>query len=334
MAEIELKSHSFRKKREDSWKALEKLLYQIEKRGMKSLDHKEITDLPVLYRSTLSSLSVARSTSLDQNLVAYLESLCARAYYIIYGSQTRLSKRISAFFRYDWPEAAKTMWRETVASGLIMLLGAIVGYVLVMNNADWFYSFVPGSLMDDRTPMASTDTLRDTLYDGEFSENLMTFATFLFGHNSRVAIFAFALGFAFCIPTAFLILYNGCVLGAFFALFAGRGLGFELGGWLIIHGATEIFAIVLAGAAGFHIGKAMAFPGRRSRRDAAAEAGRQAGTLMAGVIIMLFIAGLLEGFARQLITHDILRYVIGITTFALWCIYFYRPRAPRPEAEF
>ena len=51
-----------------------------------------------------------------------------------------------------------------------------------------------------------------------------------------------------------LILINGCMLGALFALFAAKGLGFELGGWLLIHGTTELFAIVLAGAAGFRIG--------------------------------------------------------------------------------
>ena len=37
----------------------------------------------------------------------------------------------------------------------------------------------------------------------------------------------------------------------------------ELGGWLIIHGSTEIFAIVLAGAAGFRIGWSVVFPGER-----------------------------------------------------------------------
>jgi len=330
MQNLQLKSHRFRKERETSWKELETLLNQIERGSIKNLTKDQITKLPVLYRSTLSSLSVARSTSLDQNVIGYLESLSARAYYIIYGTQVSLGKRLANFFKTDWPKAAKLMWRETFASFLIMLLGAIVAYVLVNSNPDWYYAFVPEGLAGDRGPTASTDALRQTLYDGGGDDDsLAAFATFLFSHNSRVAIFAFALGFAFCIPTAILMLYNGCVLGAFVALFAGRGLGFEVGGWLIIHGATEIFAIVLAGAAGFHIGKAMAFPGRKSRRTAAAEAGQQAGILMAGVIIMLFCAGILEGFGRQLITSDLLRYFIGVLTLSLWCLYFYLPRRPQ-----
>ena len=76
-----------------------------------------------------------------------------------------------------------------------------------------------------------------------------------------------------------------------------HGLGVALGGWLFIHGVTELFAITLAGAAGFRIGWALAFPGEQSRIDALTR--RRAGiaaTVMVGVVVMLVVAGLLEGF--------------------------------------
>lgn len=334
MNNLRLKSQRFRHEREEGWKQLEALLLQIEKKGIRTLTTEQISDLPNLYRSTLSSLSAARATSLDQNVVAYLESLSARAYYILYGTQVNLWRRLARFFSFDWAKSAKDLRSETLASALIMLLGAIIGYVLVQSNPEWYFSFIPESLAGDRSPASSTEDLRSTLYhDGE-SDGLGTFATFLFSHNSRVAIFAFALGFAFCIPTALLMLYNGCILGAFVALFKSRDLGFEVSGWLIIHGATEIFAIVLAGAAGMHIGRSMAFPGEQSRLDAAAAAGQRAATLMAGVIVMLFCAGLLEGFGRQLITNDLIRYAVGFVTFALWCLYFYGPKRARDEEIF
>jgi len=47
---------------------------------------------------------------------------------------------------------------------------------------------------------------------------------------------------------------------------------------------------------------------------------------MVGVIIMLFFAGLLEGFGRQLINSDTIRYGIGTTWLIFWCLYFYWPR--------
>jgi uncharacterized membrane protein SpoIIM required for sporulation len=173
---------------------------------------------------------------------------------------------------------------------------------------------------------ASTAHLRSTLYDGDKDDMLGVFATFLFTHNAQVAIGCFALGFAFGVPTSLLIIMNGAGMGAFFALFASRGLGAELGGWLAIHGTTEIFAIVLAGAAGLRIGWAVVFPGESSRLAAATEAGRTAAIVMAGVVLMLFAAGLLEGYGRQLITSDTLRYLIGAGMLILWLVYFYGPR--------
>ena len=144
-----------------------------------------------------------------------------------------------------------------------------------------------------------------------------------------MAVAAFALGFAFCAPTVLLLLYNGATLGAFVSLFASRGLGFELGGWLLIHGVTELFAIILAGAAGLRIGWSAAFPGARSRLAAIAEAGRTAGVAMGGVVVMLFLAGLLEGFGRQLITNDLARYGVAAATGAMWLTYFYGQRRER-----
>jgi fructose-1-phosphate kinase PfkB-like protein len=47
---------------------------------------------------------------------------------------------------------------------------------------------------------------------------------------------------------------------------------------------------------------------------------------MAGVVCMLAVAGLLEGFARQLIDNTALRYAIAFGAAALWGFYFYRPR--------
>jgi uncharacterized membrane protein SpoIIM required for sporulation len=99
---------------------------------------------------------------------------------------------------------------------------------------------------------------------------------------------------------------------------------------MMIHGVTELFAVTLAGAAGFSIGWAVAFPGERTRIDAAADAGRRGATVMAGVVVMLFVAGLLEGFARQLIQVDAVRLGIATATAVVWGLYLYLPRRGAP----
>lgn len=327
--DIRLKSQRFRQEREADWKRLEKLMDRAEKGSARKLSDADILAIPVLYRSTLSALSVARETSLDRALIGYLETLCARAYFFVYGSRSTLSGRLKSFFQKDWPAAVQATWKETCVSGLLMLGGAVAAAVLVGQEPDWFYAFVPGELAGGRDPAASTETLRATLAGEDSSGGLSAFATFLFTHNAQVALLAFALGFALCIPTGLLVLYNGATLGAFVTLFASRGLGVEVGGWLLIHGVTELFAVILAGAAGLKIGWAVAFPGDRDRLDAAAEAGRTAATVMGGVVVMLFVAGLLEGFGRQLIESTPIRYGVAATTALIWGLYFYGPRRSR-----
>ena len=326
MAELQLKSYRFRAEREDDWKRLERLLTKVGKGSAKALSDEELLVLPVLYRQALSSLSVARATSLDQSLVDYLESLSTRAYFLVYGTRSSLFDRLGGFFAREWPDAAKALWRETLVSFVLTLAGVLAAFYLTLHDPDWFSAFVPGGLAQGRGPEASVEAMRATLYDHGDKSGLSVFAASLFTHNSGVAIFAFALGFAFCLPTAMLMTYNGATLGAFLAVFTMRGLGFQAGGWLIIHGVTEISAVILAGAAGCKIGWTLAFPGDLSRPAAMAQAGRQSATLMAGVVVMLFCAGILEGVGRQLILNDLVRYGVGLTTLVAWPAYLYLPR--------
>lgn len=332
MSELQLKSQRFRREREADWRRLEAIVDKAEKRSASALSDDEILAMPVLYRSALSSLSVARATSLDQGLIGYLESLAARAYFFVYGARSTPQEQLAAFFGRDWPTGVRGLWRETLIALAITALGAAVAWWLVGTDSDWFFGFVDAGLADGRDPTASRETLRATLYHDEGAEGLSAFSTWLFTHNAGVALLAFALGFAFGAPTIVLLLMNGAMLGAMLHVFFEKGLGFEFGGWLLIHGVTELFAIVLAGAAGMKIGWAVAFPGHDSRLEALSRAGRTTGAAMVGVVLMLLLAGLLEGFGRQLIGSDVVRYAIAAATALLWGLYFYGPRLTRIPA--
>lgn len=320
---------SFRSEREADWQTFEALLDRVEKRSPKRLLEEELLSLPLLYRATLSSLSVARATSLDKGLIAYLEALSLRGYFYLYGQRRGLVERIRGFFLADWPAAVRALGTETLVSLALLIVGAVAGYALVASDKSWFDAILPSQLASGRGPDAPAALLRHMLYDGGGGRFLSGFAAYLFTHNVQVAIVAFALGFAFGVPTVLMILTNGCLLGALLQVYVAKGLGFELTGWLAIHGTTELFAIALAGAAGMRIGTRIAFPGELTRIAAAAQAGRTAATAMIGVAIMLLVAGLLEGIGRQTITSDIIRYAIGGTMLMLWIGYFYLFRAVR-----
>jgi uncharacterized membrane protein SpoIIM required for sporulation len=312
----------FRAEREADWARLEALLDTVEKKSARRLSSADLIELPRLYRATLSALSIARETSLDASMIAYLESLSTRAYFILYGCREPLWRQIAGFFAGGWSAAVRGIWPELLLITALFVGSGVAGYLLVIGDPGWFNAIVPGELAGGRDMQASVATLRESLYGKSDSSGLEVFATYLFTHNAQIAIMAFALGFAFGIPTFFLIAQNGIMLGAFYAVFASKGLAYGFTGWLMIHGTTELSAIVLAGAAGLHIGRAVAFPGARSRLAAAGAAGRRGALVMIGVVLMLLVAGLLEGFARQLVTADGARYAIALVMFALWVGYF------------
>ncbi|WP_300973363.1 stage II sporulation protein M [Sphingomonas sp. LHG3406-1] len=321
----------FRLEHADDWAKLESLVERLEKKSLRSLSDDDLLDLPRLYRTTLSSLSVARDTSLDRSLLAYLEQLSTRAYFQLYGVQTSPGRQVLRFFATGWPSAVRALWRELSFCAALMTLSAVAAYFLVLSDPEWFYGIVPGGLADGRDPSASADFLRRTLYDGADGP-LALFATFLFTHNAQIAIFSFALGFALAVPTVLLIGYNGLMLGAIVAVFASKGLGPNLAAWLMIHGTTELLAICIAGASGMRIGLALAFPGTATRMDAMVAAGRVAATAMLGTVVMLGVAGILEGIGRQTITDDGLRMLIGGTALAGWLVYFFWPRRGSGQA--
>lgn len=321
----------FRAEREADWIAFDLLLAKLEKKGARALTSDELLQLPLLYRATLSSLSIARATSLDKALLDHLEALSIRGYFLVYGVRESRLNRLRRFFLYDWPAAVRSVWKETIVIALIIILGALTSYSLVANNPEWYFNFVPEEMSGGRDPRATAEYLQSTLGHGkeaneDAESGLHVFATYLFTHNSQVSILSFALGFAFGVPTMMLEYYQGIGLGAMMAVFAGKGLAFDFGGWLFIHGTTELFAAALSGAAGLRIGTAVVFPGARGRLQAASEAGRTAGKVMVGVILMLLAAGLLEGFGRQLITDTMLRYGIGTLMLTFWLAYYYVPR--------
>jgi len=333
MPDFKLKSYEFRRERERTWRELEALVARAEDVGIRSLSSRELLRLPSLYRSTLSSLSVARSISLDRNVLLYLESLAARAYFLVYGTRAGFFEAVAAFFASGFPRAVRAARWHVLIAGLFLLLGVATGFVMTYGNQDWFYTFVPGEIAGGRSPTSSTEDLRAVLNEtgGGVGETLYLFATFLFTHNASIGMLSFALGLALGVPTILLMFYNGLTIGAFMALYAGRGLSVEFLAWLSIHGTTELLAVVLCGGAGLVLAGGVAFPGRHSRLENLARDGRLAARIVIGAVAMFLIAGLLEGLARQLITETASRYLVAAVALIWWAVYFLYRGAERDD---
>ena len=317
-----MRSVEFRREREATWAELEQMIAAADKRGLRALPADALARLPHLYRATLSSLSVARSISLDRALVEYLESLVGRAYFVVYGTRQHVRRQLAEFFAWKLPSTIRAAKWHILAAVVISIAGTIAAYSLTSHDADYYYSFM-GDMAQGRTPASTTAELRDGLYHQEgVSSFLATFAASLFSHNSRVAILAFALGFVAGLPTLLLLFYNGLTLGAFVALYTSRGLGWDIWGWLLPHGVTELSAIMLAGGAGLMLAHGLVFSGAQPRLDALRERGKPAAVIVIGAVLMLFVAGIIEGIFRQTVTDIHVRYAVAGGTTLFWIWYF------------
>ncbi|WP_305987925.1 stage II sporulation protein M [Roseibium sp. MMSF_3544] len=318
-----MRSARFRKEREADWQRLEKLVLAAESRGLQHMQFAEARDLASLYRQATTSLAIAREISLDKALLGYLEALTSRAYLCVYAPQERLGGLFQRFFTHSAPQAMRRSWAYILVGFLCMGLGALSGYLLYFESPDWYFVFMPSELSGGRNPDATYEALRSVIYDeNPDASGLGAFATYLFSHNTRIAIFVFGLGVFACAPAILLTFYNGLMLGAFYALHVERGLGPDIAGWLSIHGVTELSAICIACAGGLKLGTALLFPGDLSRIDSLRRAGRDAVKLALVAALMLLVAAFLEGYGRQLVQDIYARFIIGWGVGALWLTWF------------
>lgn len=321
-----LRSLEFRKEREAAWTELEALVTRVEKDGLPALGPDELTRLPMLYRTAISSLSVAREISLDRNVTEYLESLTARAYFAVYGPKEHVFDALGTFFRESFPRAVRAHARLVLVSAAVLVAGALTAFLLILGDPQYFHVFVDEDYANGRGPDATTQELREVLYDVDRTpaEKLAAFSIYLFNRNAGNGILCFGLGFAAGLPTLLLLFINGLILGAFAALYHQRGLDLELWAWILPHGVIEISAVLLCGAAGLAVGRALLFPGGRTRLASLTEGGRQGARVVVGAVVMFLVAGLVEGVFRQTV-HDVgIRFAVAFVNASLLGLYLVR----------
>jgi uncharacterized membrane protein SpoIIM required for sporulation len=324
-AAVALRSSEFRHGREKSWEELEILVAKVERNGIGSLDFEELQRMPTLYRSTMSALSVARAIALDRHLLLYLENLCLRAFLVVYGPRQSLKEGCRDFLVHDFPAAVRASGIPILLAFLAMAVGTVAGFILTLQDMSWITAIIPQGLNSLLTPTSTRDDLlRRELFAPwpGLTESFIVFANFLFRHNTIVGLMAFGLGIAAGVPTLMLMVYNGLVIGAASGLHYDRGLLVDFIAWISIHGVTEMGAIVLCGAGGLVIAQNELFPGRYTRVDNMVIRGRTAAHLAVGAVIMLFIAGFIEGGLRQLVADTTGRFAIAGLTAVLWLAYF------------
>lgn len=276
--------------RQTSWKRLSDLIGRSQS-SIQRLSPKEIKELGQLYRSASSDLALAQRDFPDHRVTIYLNQLVGRAHSVIYRGRPMARNRLWAFVTTDFPQTFRDLWPFFLTAAALFIIPAILTLVAILWQPEAASWILP----------AEIQALIPSIEDHELWTDIPVnqrpfFSSFIMQNNIQISFFAFAGGVLAGLPTLWVLLLNGLILGGVTGLTASHGIGFELWTFVIGHGVIELSVIFMAGGAGLSIGWALLRPGLLRRRDALMLASRKALLLIIGCVPLLMIAGLIEGF--------------------------------------
>lgn len=312
---------SFVARYKQDWEELERLV-QRGRRSVRRLSPDERERLDALYRRTTVHLARAVTLTRDEHLIAYLNGLTASAHSLIYLPPKRgLFEGALWFVCEGFARAIARNGRSHFLSAVLLFGGALLGYYAALSDPLLAHALWP--VGDVRQPGSDREQLLAVLRSGREQDGgfKFLFASFLFQHNLKVGLLALATGILAAVPTIFLMLLNGMLLGVFVAIHHQAGIDAEMWAWLLPHGVTELGAIVLCGGIGLMLGQAVVRPGQSSRKRALLMAGREAVQISIGVAGMLLAAAIIESYIRQSHWTTFERLAFASATALFWVMY-------------
>ncbi|MFZ5827758.1 MAG: stage II sporulation protein M [Bacillota bacterium] len=304
-------------RRQEQWKQLAEILNQTQRQGARKLPLDQVQMLGRLYRQTASDLAYARTYFPQTQTTAYLNQLVTQAHNIVYAEEPQRWKTLWRFFAHDVPQGIRSAWRPLALSTALMLLGGLIGFFAILADPNLAEALVP-----DQMRFHEAQEKTGEIFPVEMRSLI---GTAILINNVRVGLLAFGLGVTAGIGTAVVLFYNGVVVGALAAHYFRAGLSYPFWALILPHGALELMAIFLSGAAGFCLGWPLVAPGEETRRQAFATGARRAVVLMMGALPLFVVAAVIEGFITPMTTlSEAGKYgvaaVTGLLGLAYWLL--------------
>lgn len=281
------------------WERLDAMLKRIAEDPWGKIPLAQARELENLYQRAAADLARLSTYAAEPEARRYLENLVARGHAEIHGTRAAGAR----FSPWRWvsrtlPQTFRRQSRAFIFTVVLTLVGAIFGGAAVALDPEAKAVLMPfDHLMGSPTERVA----REREMQGKDLENhKATFSGQLMTHNTRVTLFAVALGMSWGVGTLILIFSNGVMVGAVALDYILAGETTFLFGWLLPHGVIEIPAILVGGQAGFVLAGALLGRGQRQRLAA-----RLRGvmpdvvTLSFGAALMLVWAGIVEAFLSQ-----------------------------------
>ncbi|MDQ5978723.1 MAG: Stage sporulation protein, partial [Verrucomicrobiota bacterium] len=242
---------------EPHWRRLEEILAARQRDPWGTLPLEQARELDYLYRRTAADLARVSASAAEPELRRRLERLVARAYAEIHGTRGAGTVR---FHPWRWfstvlPQAFRRQWRAAAVAVLVTLIGVIFGGIAIAVDPEAKHAIMPFPhlLGNPSDRVADEESAMADRLDGHkagFAGQLMT-------HNTKVTLFALALGMTWGVGTIILLFYNGVILGAVAVDYMLAGETTFLFGWLLPHGIIEIPAILVGAQAGLLLARAV-----------------------------------------------------------------------------
>jgi uncharacterized membrane protein SpoIIM required for sporulation len=321
-------------RREASWRQLEALVTQAEAKGLRSLSAGEVRQMASLYRSVSADLARAKGQGVGQAVLKDLQGLTSRSYSQIYqGSRRQEWQALVEFCRYGFPAAVQQSWAYIAIATALFALGGLVGWWFAWRDPAFLTLVLGQEFVETVKTSQELWTVSIMGVEPVASSGIMI-------NNIGVALWAIVGGVTMVVPqvpiitppgafTVFVLVFNGVMIGCVGVLVAQANLAADLWAFVSPHGALELPAIFIAGGAGLLLARGILLPGPYRRGDALRIYGLRAVQLLYGIIPLLVIAGLIEGFfSPQTWIPNGIKYAVGaalLIALGQYC------RTQRPE---
>lgn len=296
------------------------LLAQAGNGGLGQLSRAELEELALLYRQVAADLSVLRRDATARSYTEHVNELLTRAHHIIYSGRKTSARSLFRFLRDDYPAIFQRQLPFVLASLLISVAWGLFGAALTSARPDFMRHFVG--------PAMIATMERHEMWTKSVVSMAPTASSYIMTNNLSVSFATFAGGIAFGLGTFFYLYVNGMMLGVIGAACHQYAMSLALWSFVAPHGALELPSIVIAGGAGLRLGYSMLFPGSLRWKESVAQGGMEATRLVSGIIPLLVLAGLLEGFFSPSHAPVWLKFTVGGLLFSLLLLWLFRPVKP------
>ena len=285
----------FAAQKRERWDAFERLADRAARQGLDSFASEELPDFAARYREVAADLARARTYRADVATVARLERLAAAGHNALYRDERNTWNRVWVVLARECPAALIQARAYVLVAFLAFATPAVAGFLMLRERPALAAELLP-DVMLRRAEAGQARKAAGRGYVDVPVEDRPLMASGIITNNVRVAVACFAGGIFLGVGSLVLLAFNGLAVGAFAGHFANAGLLDYLLTFILGHGALELFAIWVAGAAGFLLGRSVVAPGRLSRADALVVSGRLAVRMVGATALLLVVAGIIEGF--------------------------------------